>query len=101
MSDKPKFLTGDGLAYFFLAIKDLLAGKVDKVSGMGLSTNDYSTAEKNKLSGIATGAQVNVIEQIKVNNTAVGVDSKSVNITVPTNNNQLTNGAGYQTSADV
>ena len=78
-----------------------LAKKVDKVDGKGLSTNDYTTTEKNKLSGIATGAQVNVIESIKVNGTAQTVSSKAVNITVPTNNNQLTNGAGYQTAAQV
>ena len=30
--------------------------KVDKADGKGLSTNDYTTAEKNKLSGIADGA---------------------------------------------
>lgn len=30
--------------------------KVDKVSGKGLSTNDYTTDEKNKLEGIAEGA---------------------------------------------
>lgn len=30
--------------------------KVDKETGKGLSTNDYSTAEKNKLAGIAEGA---------------------------------------------
>lgn len=34
--------------------------KVDKVSGKGLSTNDFTTAEKDKLSGIASGAEVNV-----------------------------------------
>jgi hypothetical protein len=34
--------------------------KVDKVAGKGLSTNDYTTAEQTKLSGIATGAEVNV-----------------------------------------
>lgn len=33
-----------------------LNGKVDKVSGKALSTNDYTTAEKNKLAGIAAGA---------------------------------------------
>ena len=38
----------------------LIGGKVDKVTGKGLSTEDYTTAEKNKLSGIATGAEVNV-----------------------------------------
>lgn len=30
--------------------------KVDKVSGKGLSANDYTSAEKSKLAGIATGA---------------------------------------------
>ena len=34
--------------------------KVDKVDGKGLSTNDYTTTEKNKLAGIAAGAEVNV-----------------------------------------
>lgn len=38
----------------------IIENKVDKVSGKGLSTNDYTTAEKNKLSGIAAGAEVNV-----------------------------------------
>lgn len=75
--------------------------KVDKVDGKGLSTNDYTTAEKTKLSGIDTGAEVNVVETIKVNGTALEVTSKAVNITVPTDNNQLDNGAGYQTSAQV
>ena len=36
------------------------SNKVDKIVGKTLSTNDYTTAEKNKLSGIAAGAQVNV-----------------------------------------
>lgn len=39
--------------------------KVDKVSGKVLSTNDYTTAEKTKLSGIDAGAQVNTITGIK------------------------------------
>ncbi len=34
--------------------------KVDKAEGKGLSTNDYTNADKNKLSGIAEGAEVNV-----------------------------------------
>ena len=33
---------------------------VKQVSGKGLSTNDYTTTEKNKLAGIAAGAEVNV-----------------------------------------
>lgn len=35
---------------------NLLANKVDKVSGKGLSTNDYTTANKNKLSALPTNA---------------------------------------------
>ena len=33
-----------------------IAGKVDKVEGKGLSTEDYTTAEKTKLAGIDAGA---------------------------------------------
>ena len=41
------------------------------------------------------------IDVIQVNGTAQTITNKTVNITVPTNNNQLTNGAGYQTATDV
>ncbi len=37
-----------------------LGGKVDKVEGKSLSTEDYTTAEKTKLGGIAAGAEANV-----------------------------------------
>lgn len=37
-------------------IEQLEKNKVDKINGKGLSTNDYTTAEKNKLSGIAEKA---------------------------------------------
>ena len=36
-----------------------LSNKVDKVTGKQLSTEDYTTAEKSKLSGIASGATAN------------------------------------------
>ena len=47
------------LQYFLTKLKGKLDLKVDAVSGKGLSTNDYTTAEKNKLAGIEAGAQVN------------------------------------------
>lgn len=65
--------------------------KVDKVAGKGLSTNDYTTDEKNKLAGIAAGAQVNVIESVNVNGTAQTISNKEVDISVPTNLSQLIN----------
>ncbi len=37
-----------------------VSDKVDTVPGKGLSTNDYTSAEKNKLAGISPGAEVNV-----------------------------------------
>ena len=53
--------------------------KVDKVEGKGLSTNDYTTTEKDKLSGIAAGAEVNqnAFSNVKVGSTTVAADSKT------------------------
>lgn len=41
------------------ALSSALADKVDKISGKGLSAEDYTTPEKTKLSGVATGATAN------------------------------------------
>lgn len=65
---------------------------------------NFTSAKDTKLTGIEEGAEVNNIDTIKVNGTTQTVTNKQVNITVPTNNNQLTNGAGYITgisSSDV
>ena len=102
-----KYLDNDGLLYLWQKIKTKFAtitdldGKVDKVTGKGLSTNDYTTAEKNKLNDVASGAQVNVIETIKVNDTALTPSSKTVNITVPTKTSDITNDSGFITTADI
>ena len=40
-----------------------IQNKVDKVNGKQLSTNDYTTEEKNKLAGIETGAEVNEVNE--------------------------------------
>jgi hypothetical protein len=60
-----KYLSYDGLLFFWTQLKTLLAGKVDVVDGKSLSTNDYTNAEKTKLAGIETGAQVNTVTGIK------------------------------------
>jgi|GEM_PF-3140776 len=46
------------------SVETVLGNKVDKVAGKDLSTNDYTTAEKNKLAGIAAGAQVNTVNSV-------------------------------------
>lgn len=53
-----------------------LAGKVDTVSGKGLSTNDYTTEEKTKLAGIATGA-TNVTVDNTLSNSGQAADAKA------------------------
>lgn len=48
-----KYLDKNGLLYLVTKLKSMF---VAQVSGKGLSTNDYTTAEKNKLAGIAENA---------------------------------------------
>ena len=45
-----------------------------------------------------SGYQANVIETVKVNNTALTPTNKTVNIVVPTSTTQLTNDSGYLTT---
>jgi len=67
-----------------LATASDVAAKVDAVSGKGLSTEDYTTAEKTKLGGVETGAEVNIIEEVQVNGVALTPDSnRAVNVTIP------------------
>ena len=76
-SKKMKFLDLNGLTTLWANIKKTF---VAKESGKGLSTNDYTTAEKQKLAGIASNAEANVITAVKVNGTALTPSSKAVNI---------------------
>lgn len=84
-----KYLDENGLLYYHSKVKTLLNGKVDTVSGKGLSTNDYTTTEKNKLSGIASGAEVNqnAFSNIAVGSTTISADSKTDTLTLTAGNN--------------
>lgn len=70
-------------------ISTAIANKVDKVSGKGLSTNDYTTTEKNKLSGIASGAEVNqnAFSSIVVGSTTIAADAKTDSLTLVSGSN--------------
>ena len=59
-ADKVTIQLKSGASATVLKSHQDISGKVDKVTGKGLSTNDYTAAEKNKLAGIAAGAEVNV-----------------------------------------
>ena len=75
LGDDPNFAT---------TVATQIGTKVDKVDGKGLSTNDYTTTEKNKLSGIAEGAEVNqnAFSNIIVGSTTVAADSKTDTLTL-------------------
>lgn len=93
----------NSLTYIFTIIKQYvtgqLANKVDKDGSKVLSTNDYTTEEKNKLAAIEASAQVNKIESVKVNNVALEIADKAVNVTVPTKVSELQNDSSFVTSA--
>lgn len=93
-------------------VKEVLGGKVDKVAGKGLSTNDLTTELKKGYDGAVTdvanlkkvGAEKNTIVGIKVNGTAQTPDSnRQVDLTVPTDSDiaKKIEGYGYQTEAEV
>lgn len=59
-------------------VKDSLDTKVDKVNGKGLSTEDFTSAEKTKLSGIETGATNTVIDSSLSNTSTNPVQNKVI-----------------------
>lgn len=80
-----KFCSLENLAYFKTKLTAVYTSMfVAKVDGKGLSTNDYTTADKSKLAGIADSAQVNVIETVKVNGSSLTPSGKEVNIDLST-----------------
>lgn len=108
-----------------------LNNKVDKVTGYGLSQNNFSDLLKSKLDSIESGAQINVqadweesdpdsdsfiLNKPSINNgtltiqvnsdtidtfTANDSNDVTVNLSVPTDTGDLTNGAGYITCGTV
>lgn len=80
------------------ATKEELNTKVDKVEGKVLSTNDYTTEEKNKLAGIAAGAEVNVNADWNATEGDALILNKP---TIPSNVSELTNDSNYITSSAV
>lgn len=66
-------------------LNQLLADKVDKVFGKGLSANDFTNTLKDKLDGIESGAEANKIDSISVNGVAQTISNKAVNLDVASN----------------
>lgn len=91
-----KFLDNNGLLYLWSKIKEKF---VAKETGKGLSTNDFTTELKNKLDGIAEGAQVNVKPDWSA---GAGTASEILNKpTIPSKTSDLQNDSGFITSTDI
>lgn len=104
------FLGRTDLIYLWGKIKEHVSNSITnlnlsgtyqaKEAGKGLSTNDYTTTEKNKLSGIAAGAEVNV--QANWAETDSSDDAFIKNKpSIPSKVSDLTNDSGFITSSDV
>lgn len=63
--------------------------KVDKVSGKGLSTNDYTTNEKTKLAGIESGANKTVIDSALSSTSTNPVQNKIVKTSIDEINTKI------------
>ena len=61
------------------AVLNALNGKVDKVDGKSLSTEDYTTEEKNKLSGIESGANKTTVDSSLSSTSTNPVQNKVIN----------------------
>lgn len=62
------------------AILDAVGQKVDKIEGKGLSANDYTDQDKNKLASVEEDAQENVIEVIESDGVELPIENKTVRI---------------------
>ena len=87
------------------ALVTLVNGKQDKETGKGLSTNDYTDAEKTKLAGIETGA--NNYSLPAATTSALGGVKVGSNLAVDANgvisgnySNATTSAAGLMSAAD-
>lgn len=106
-----KYASLETLTALVAQIKTLLNGKVDKVSGKGLSTNDLTNELKTQYDAAYAHSQAahapadaekNVIISVKVNGEALTPDGeRAVDVDVPTAVSELTNDSGFQTSAQV
>lgn len=75
-------LNGDGAGSVDKKVTDAIAA-INKYVEKNGTDRLITEAEGTKLAGIAEGAQVNVIESIKINNVAQTATGKAVNIAVP------------------
>lgn len=73
-----KLITLDNLKTLVFDIKSRLVGKVDKVAGKQLSTEDFTSADKTKLAGLSNYDDSEVKSQIALNRNTLGYQRKNI-----------------------
>lgn len=79
-------------------LQALVDGKVDKVVGKGLSTEDYTSAEKTKLAGIEAEANKTVVDSSLNTESTNPVQNKVITVALSTKANQSHNHSISQVS---
>ena len=79
------------------AMNSAIQGKVDKVTGKGLSTEDYTTAEKTKLEGIEAGANKTVVDSALNSSSTNPVQNKVIKESLDSKVDKVT-GKGLSTN---
>lgn len=67
---------------FYAELKSILDGKVDSVTGKGLSTEDYTTAEKTKVSEAVTSSDFTSIVKVTESNYPASPDPNVLYVVV-------------------
>lgn len=91
MENARKYLDYEGLKYFNNILQRQLDNKVDNEEGKGLSTHDYTNAEKAKLSGIEFEANKTVVDSEFNANSTNPVQNKVILRALQTNSNEIHN----------
>lgn len=119
----PKIKIGNGTSTFKdLPYATMTPPEVNAAVQQAIQTASHSHANKSVLDGIEvaltnalkanydaafqhskaphapTNAQANVLESVKVNGSPLPIESKAVNVSVPTKTSQLTNDSGFKTT---
>lgn len=86
MANEIKYLGADGTSrlVYYIKQRQPMITSVAKLSADlvedGTTNKVFTATEQTKLSGIASGAQVNVLESVKVNGSALTISSKAVDV---------------------
>ena len=62
-----KYIDDSGFTYIWSKLKSLLSGKVDTEDGKGLSTNDYTDEEKEKLANLDNYDDAEITANVETN----------------------------------